>query len=85
MNANNDVRRDQYFQKQRNRTFRVSRLRDKLDTSTKNQLARIKDYYVYVDIEFDKESLSSPLNSEDIKFTLKDLFVSYRDLKTTQL
>lgn len=77
--------RDQYFQKQRNRTFRVSRLRDKLDTSTKNQLARIKDYYVYVDIEFDKESLSSPLNSEDIKFTLKDLFVSYRDLKTTQL
>ena len=77
--------RDQYFQKQRNRTFRVSRLRDKLDTSPKNQLARIKDYYVYIDIEFDKELLSSPLNSEDIKFTLKDLFVSYRDLKTTQL
>ena len=77
--------RDQYFQKQRNRTFRVSRLRDKLDTSPRNMLARIKDYYIFIDIEFDKESLSSQLNTEDIKFTLQDLFISYRDLKTTQL
>lgn len=77
--------RDQYFQKQRNRTFRVSRLRDKLDTNPKNQLARMKDYYIYIDIEFNKESLPSPLNTEDIKFTMKDLFTSYRDLNTTQL
>lgn len=77
--------RDELFQKNRNRTFRISRLRDVLDTSERNSLARLKDYYINIDFEFDKTVLDASLSTLDIKFTLKDLFYSIRDLKTTRL
>ena len=77
--------RDELFQKNRNRTFRISRLRDVLDTSERNSLARLKDYYINIDFEFDKTVLDASLSPLDIKFTLKDLFYSIRDLKTTRL
>lgn len=69
----------------RNRTFRINSFRDSLDTSIKNRKSRLKDYYIKIDYVFDKEQLATPLDTANIKFTLKDLFISFRDLRTTQI
>lgn len=69
---------------QRNRAFRINALRDIRDTSLKNRKSRLRDYYFNIDFVFDKEVLTAPLDTANIKFTLKDLFTSFR-LQTSQL